>query len=456
MKLETTKHLGVGATYTFFKNGVEVGKTKNLLTNGFWSRHFDFNGNKETGNRCYIFVGTGTTPPTKTDTGMESNVGTSAELLSLTGGSTGVLNGEDFFTSGGRYYGVYSWAYTFPVGTFSGQAISEVGARFCDTVSANKANPNVIDSHALILDATGAVAPITLSSADQLTVQTVFQFEILNGFPMTATIQGNPYKVYITAGETWDGVASEGGRYMNSFFYRATNSSTVTWFNLFQGQTFPISQNRYGQNQTGVQSVPTPQTSAPAFSASAPYSNNQLVARTSSSTDRTLTITYSLGVTQAQLTTGIGRIWWGWSNNSSYIDKVLTFDPPLTGTGTNVLGITIRYVFGDIAGINEETPLTLFASPATLIETVANGASTTVQQATCITQGGKLPLSYSWAYVSGGSALLSADSSTSRTTTFTGTGTSQTSNEVWRCTVTDSSLTPQVVTQDFNINITWA
>ena len=65
--------------------------------------------------------------------------------------------------------------------------------------------------------------------------------------------------------------------------------------------------------------------------------------------------------------------------------------------------------------------------------------SVTTDAATATPTGGTGPYTYAWAYVSG-DAGLSANSSTSATTTWTGsiTALGQDKTAVWRCTVTDS------------------
>lgn len=138
------------------------------------------------------------------------------------------------------------------------------------------------------------------------------------------------------------------------------------------------------------------------------------------------------------------RTFTGMGNNQEVNESwrcTVTDDEGQTATAD----LTIDVAFG--------TPgaLVASASPSNIIQ-YTESAPFTTQVAIATPSGGTGPYTYSWARVSG-DTVFTADTPAGQTTTFTGTASNSTVNEVWRCTVTDSSAAPQMATVDINLSI---
>lgn len=99
--------------------------------------------------------------------------------------------------------------------------------------------------------------------------------------------------------------------------------------------------------------------------------------------------------------------------------------------------------------------LTAIMSPPS-IQDYTESVPFTTQVAVVTVTNGVPPYTYSWTRVSG-STVMAADNAAAPSTTFTGSGSNETANEVWQCEVTDSTTpTPQTATADLLLNIEFA
>ena len=222
---------GIGTIYRFYKNGVEVGKTKNILTDGFFSKVFggpytlnDY----ETGTYICIFLGTGTTPVSRTDTAMEAYVAKSAITDKLASSGRHFDVGQ---TVNGRYYRGVEWAVTFGAGVFSGQDITEIGARFSDPTGTtfSRNSQTDIDSHALITDENGNVVPIHMEATDSLAITAEFwqQMPDMRYDASRVVIQGVATDISFGFVNTTDSVAENQHCILNPVSANISNSTSV-------------------------------------------------------------------------------------------------------------------------------------------------------------------------------------------------------------------------------------
>jgi len=441
----------MGATYTFYKNGEVVAESKNILTNGFFSRLLGYaSGNPQVGHYCACFVGTGTTEPVEADTGMESGVATKSRVvneLDNTGGTDIIQEMYGMMSqSGGKYWGTYNWGHLFSAGTFSGQAISEVGARFSHVNSSNHSSSTTIDSHALIKDDNGAVVPIVLTAADTLYVHVKFTYSMPYNEQSTMMLGGKPYVAHFSCNDV-DGTSKAWW----SIFRRNTSNEQGAFLMVAENPTLSDSASlNYTSKYTTSQSVPTPYTQTHPHSSDA---NAGISAVSASVANRTLTITYTFGLSSGEAA-GLWQLQMGATSSQNSSNFSINFDQAVTGFSTGLNTITVTYHFGQLSGYGDKPPLTASMHPASTNETVANGAATTIAKPRLVVKGGVSPITYAWTYQSGGSALLSADAASSSMTAFSGTGTSETSAEVWRCTATDADANTAYA--DCTVSVTWA
>lgn len=155
---------------------------KNLLLDAFFSR---YSSKGLSQNNWRFFVGTGTTPPTTTDTQLENQLGGASNPSSNTATNV-TLDGSDYVS---ELQCNASWALGSIVGN-----ITEIGASmFTSTTGLD------LQTRALIVDGVGVPTPIQLTVDDQLVVNytlrmviptaqtvTVHNFE---GVPTTCTLE---------------------------------------------------------------------------------------------------------------------------------------------------------------------------------------------------------------------------------------------------------------------------
>ena len=100
--------------------------------------------------------------------------------------------------------------------------------------------------------------------------------------------------------------------------------------------------------------------------------------------------------------------------------------------------------FSDFNGRSATSPLSASASPTSHSKGTAFASATTNSASTVTPSGGTAPYTYLWGRVSG-SFDIDIDSSTTAATTFSASGLvpGDSRTTVFRCTVTDSSGTPQ-------------
>ena len=99
--------------------------------------------------------------------------------------------------------------------------------------------------------------------------------------------------------------------------------------------------------------------------------------------------------------------------------------------------------------------LTAVMSPPS-IQDYTESVPFTTQVAVVTVSNGVPPYTYSWTRVSG-STVMAVDNAAAQSTTFTGSGSNETANEVWQCEVTDSTTpTPQTATADLLLDIEFA
>lgn len=456
--MQETTSIGLGAEYAFYKNDEFVCKTNNLILDGFFSRLLTSSTNPPFGRYATIYVGSGTNAVSAADTTLQTQVASSGSVNNDASATDMYI----YATYGGRVCNGIRWTYTYNSGTFSGQTITEVGARFHNNTSSPNRTDGTLDSRALITDPQNNLLGITLGASDTLTVVTTFYSEIpdMRYHKSPIEIQGQYFEVGIGAIEATNSVSQK----HNSILISDSGVSTIDgrWLWAHNFATYPTRVTTYSFIYTGAQTAVAPNSTAwGAGTQRASSAYNRQNATVTSVAQRTATLTYSIYFSSTDLNNTIGGLAIpARAGTNTWEGLAFRFDPPLDNTLalTNGITIAVTFKFGQLTHYNEEPAIDLKPAPqsAAFTETVANGASTTIQKCYAYPQGGVPPYTYSWTYVSGGSALLSADAPTSYNTTFSGTGTSQTSAEVWRCTVTDSSTTPQQITQDYNVTVTWA
>jgi hypothetical protein len=457
MHVEKNMNMDMGVQYTFSVNGKEIGTSKNLLTNGWWDRFFAYNGTAQVGLYGRLYLGTGTTTPAVTDVGMEAHAVTSGQVqASATSVSVTTVNG--------KYYGIEGWQFLFLAGTFSGQAITEVGMRMYGTGASDTNNPAVIDSHALIRDALGNLVVLNLGATDSLVVDARFYYRIpdmASTKGQYTTISGNVYEL------SWGAINQRNtsvDQWAIPFFhplfrensFSATNTKTQAiyesisndccFLDIPENLGIGVDSDEHFVGVTGTDYAPD-ENYSPSRNETTPCRQTNI---SIDSVNRTITARY-----EVRLLAGNDTFARGCNDSSNnYYDWVLRSDPVMA-TGDNITTFLITFKFGNGETFStESTDATLGAiANAGFTEQHPNGLATTTRKAYVSVFGGISPYTYSWAYVSGGSALLSADAPTSAITTFSGTGTSQTSTEVWRCTVTDANSSTTTV--DVTVGIEW-
>jgi len=365
----------MGATYTFYKNGEQVAKSRNLLTNGFFTRMLTYGGgDPQIGHYCACFVGTGTTEPTEADVGMEANVATVNRDINKMDRALGSMSITPAYgmqyTSGGKYWGMYNWGKMFTAGMFSGQAITEVGARFSHVDSTNTQSSTTIDSHALIKDANGVVTPIVLTATDTLYVHVRFSYSVpydekstmmLGGVPYTARYSANDYDA--TSVVPW------------SIFYRSKTFDNQAFLQVPEIKANANSTSLdYTSIYTSAQAIPNPNT------ATHPHSTDTsagIAAVTPNIAARTLSITYSFGLTSGEAA-GVRQIQMGGEGSANKSFFSVNFDEPVTGWVAGTNSITITHHFAQLSGYGDKPTLEVSMHPSLVTETVANGVATTI------------------------------------------------------------------------------
>lgn len=169
--------------YEFYKNGMLVGESQNVLTDGYFSRLV----NKNLGDFLYAFLGTGTTPPANGDVGLENYINGSVKGLFSATSTNRFIDGSDYIAES-------AWSINYNAGDVIANGISEVGVLMRNTTSAVTNPGTVVDSRVLIRDGNGTVTTIDLTASDQLSV--IFRLRtILPSTPVAApvTIAGNTY-----------------------------------------------------------------------------------------------------------------------------------------------------------------------------------------------------------------------------------------------------------------------
>ena len=172
--MQETTSIGLGAEYAFYKNDEFVCKTNNLILDGFFSRLLTSGTNPPFGVNATIYVGSGTNAVSAADTTLQTQVASSGSINNDAASNTMHL----YLTYGGRVCNGIRWTHTYNSGTFSGQTITEVGARFHNGTSSPDRTNGTLDSRALITDPQGNLLGITLGASDTLTVVTSFYSEI--------------------------------------------------------------------------------------------------------------------------------------------------------------------------------------------------------------------------------------------------------------------------------------
>lgn len=457
MRVEKNMNMDMGVQYTFSVNGKEIGTSKNLLTNGWWDRFFTYSGTAQVGLYGRLFLGTGTTTPAVTDVGMEAHFATSGQVLAA---ATSI----SVTTINGKYYGIEGWQFLFNAGTFSGQAITEVGMRMYGTGASNTNNPAVIDSHALIRDAIGNLVVLNLGATDSLVVDARFYYRIpdmASTKGQYTTASGNVYEL------SWGAINQRNtsvDQYSIPFFHplfrenqftdtsqKSTalyenNNNDYAFLDIPENLGIGVDSDEHYIGVLGTDYAPD-ENFTTAYNETTPCRRNTV---SIDSANRTITTRHEVRLLAGNDTFAKGCL----NNNGSYYDWMLRSDPVMA-TGDNITTFLITFKFGNGETLTTEpTDATLGAIVnAGFVEEHPNGLATTTRKAYVSVFGGISPYTYSWAYVSGGSALLSADAPTSAITTFSGTGTSQTSTELWRCTVTDANL--NTTTVDVTVGIEW-
>lgn len=146
------------------RKGVEIidtGFQKNMLLNGFFNKLTSpTTGFNATDAYNRTDVGSGSTPPTATDTQLESRINKklwSSVPVSVSGGSVNLVDNTLDYT--------YTRTFAYTEGEVVGN-ISEIGTTF----NANAQSPDQLDTRALVRDDQGAPTTITVTSDDQLIV----------------------------------------------------------------------------------------------------------------------------------------------------------------------------------------------------------------------------------------------------------------------------------------------
>lgn len=420
-------NIGVSGRYEFFKNGELVGKTDNLVLDSFFTRYCSGG----TNYHGHLTLGTGTTAPVVTDTGLEAVIAGTNDYFTVSNTS---VPREDV---GGNTFITIKWTHEYSAASFSNAAISEVGFRM--HTSATPPADGFVDSRALIRDINGDPATINKTSEDALTVFYYFSFMIPTSVSSEMTFGANVHKVTLAPANT---VSWNGGW---------PNGNLSGWGTL-------KANNRIWYDTTGTVSALLP---IDDVTLQTPVGYTFLTpTNTTTSGSNSMTFLRGFSFSQSQMITGITHIYLingvGFGTNSSW---QLLFEPPVTDSIARTVSVETKFTL--VRGVERTggkftSPMTTMVLPTTITEAaIPIGAYTSSGSAGAVPVGGRAPYTFAWTLQSAaGTPALSADSPTLGTTTFTGTGASlNNSVETWRCTITD--FDGNTAFADTVVDLTW-
>lgn len=268
----------------------------NLITNAGLDR---MGANEDWLDWCQ--VGSGSTPPAFTNTGLVSRIASSSTISAQTGGAV----------SSAPYYCFSRRVFSFAQGTAAGN-ISEVGIGWL--------NNQGLYSRALVLDGSGNPTAITVLPDEVLQVAYELRF-------------------YSKAADETGTIVFTGN--VGGTYEWTIRASQVTTSSIGSGWYLPIAQNYTNENSalrnafnngiSGVTSQPTGPTALMAM-ANAPYASGSLYAET----------TLSLGQGQGNFEGGIGSI--GWKQGIGQYQ--IGFNPKIPKTANETFSITLRHSWG--------------------------------------------------------------------------------------------------------------
>lgn len=446
----TNINQSVGGYFEIWVNDKKVAGNQNLITDGCMAKlltnsGFGRNNGGSNGSIMnsfgHCFIGSGTTPPTNSDTSLTTTLGSNYYRLCNNLNNVGT---RTLFTQDGEQYCEMSYGFSYS-GFTNGTNVSEVGVMLNNS---NTEPTQALDSKILIRDASGNPLTLTMSDTDTLNILYRFRYQVCTRVASKIiTVDGSDYKIsYINR--------RVDTKYPAGFlcFDSGGTNTTDDFIDQNCNETYL---GGYGYHY-GSCNKPTPYTNL--LGGTANVSWGQMASNTSTSGNNGVDTWYLERTFQThaiplewQAYEAIGRTLISFGAPILYEVFMIYAEPKLPAGSYS---FTVRWNFHRMTSI-EGLPLNAFLTPSSsILETGANGAYTTKTSASVVAGGGQAPYTYSWAYVSGGSALLSADSPTSNLTTFTGTGTSQQSAELWRVTITDAL--GATATADITVDVTWA
>jgi len=422
--LKNTTNIGISGHYKFYKNGSLFAESDNMIHDSFLTNianHAANTGVTSTrGQNAYCYLGSDATPPTTNGTGVLAFVKRCTTYERS-------VKAKDYTSLDDFAMLVHSWSFSFS--SFTG-TIREAGVRtqsYAAPTTEASTNGAVTDSRVLIRDGNGSPIDLVVTASDIILVTFTLKFLLPTGVASKQfTIGSSDHQV--------------------SCVKRCYDSS----INHHGWEIFPEVGKFFGEASTqgsysSSGSLPTNLMSGLNIGTSTAGGSGVMSARSGASC--TMTYTWR-GIIASAFTSGIKRIAHGQTNT-----QIIEFEinPPLDASHLGDIAIAVRYNWIRMeSGNNVLTPVAV-VNNATITEAAPNGAYTTAT-AWASLQNGLAPLSFAWAWVSG-DAKLACNDTTIASPNWSYTGTTESANEVWRCTITDAYNNTYTV--DVTIDITW-
>lgn len=433
IEISDKQTIGMIGRYKIWKNDELVYDGENMILDGCISRMCS----GSLGENFRLYCGSDATPSTPTMLGIQSFISGSMSSNYTWGNRNVSRNYGGWNVYAGEYRDI-----VYTAGTFTG-TVRELGVRMHTSSTQATSNGDVVDTRIVPSDANGNPIDIVIGATDSLSVRFEILFTAPQPFSRVFNFRGTDHKI------TWTPLS-----FTNTGSNSLYNRTARTW----QG----YSGNNNGMRFWGGSNVSPPSSPLNADpSGGTPelvddgLSTVSIIGSTANTftTQTTFTISNFSAIASFLSANGISAVGFNATTAGCYIIEP-QLPPSTVLSATFTFSRTWTVARGSVIEQSETETFVATMSPVTTVtESAPNGAYTTDETLSVGITGGKPPFTWSWARVSG-DTILSADNASGSYTTFSGTGTSQTANEVWRCTVTDSASA--TATADVTLAITWS